>query len=50
MYAKQYAAKQPLDNLINQRGNKKIPREKWKWKHDTPKPMGWRKSRSKREV
>ena len=29
---------------------KKIPRDKWKWKHDDPQPMGHRKSSSKREV
>ena len=34
----------------NQRGNKKIPRDKWQWKHDDPKPMGCSKSSSKREV
>ena len=34
----------------NQRGNQKIPREKWHWTHDDPKPMGCSKSSSKREV
>ena len=29
---------------------KNIPREKWKWKHDDPKPMRHSKSSSKREV
>ena len=29
---------------------KKIPRHKWEWKHDDPKPMGHSKSSSKREV
>ena len=29
---------------------KKIPRNKWQWKHDDPKPMGCSKSSSKREV
>ena len=28
----------------------KIPRNKWQWKHDDPKPMGCSKSSSKREV
>ena len=32
------------------RGNKKIPRDKWKWKHNDPKPMGCSKSSSKWEV
>ena len=34
----------------NQRGNQKIPRDKWQWKHDKPKPMGHGKSCSKMEV
>ena len=34
----------------NQRGNKKIPRDKWKQKHDNPKLTGCSKSSSKREV
>ena len=34
----------------NQKGNQKIPQDKWQWKHDDPKPMGHRKSSSKREV
>ena len=29
---------------------KKIPRDKWQWKHDNLKPMGCSKSSSKREV
>ena len=32
------------------RGNQKIPRDKWQWIHDDPKPMGCSKSSSKREV
>ena len=32
------------------RGNQKIPRNKWQWKHDNPKPMECSKSSSKREV
>ena len=27
-----------------------MPRDKWQWKHDDPKPMGCSKSSSKREV
>ena len=41
---------QPMDHQRNQRGNQKIPKDKWKWKHDDPKPMGLSKSISKREV
>ena len=45
MEAKQYDTKQPIDHWRNQRGNQKIPRGKWKWKHDDPKPMGFRGGR-----
>ena len=50
MEAKQYATKQPMDHWRNQRGNQKIPRDKWKWKHNDPKTMGCSKISSKREV
>ena len=39
-----------MNHWRNQRGNKKIPRDKWQWKHDDPKPMGHSKSGSKREL
>ena len=51
MEAKQYATRQPMDHWINQRGNKKkLPRGKWKWKQDNPKPMGFSKSISKKRI
>ena len=28
----------------------KIPQNKWQWKHNHPKPMGYSKSSSKREI
>ena len=31
------------------RANKKLPRDKWKWKHD-PKPVVWSKGSFKRKV
>ena len=34
----------------SQRGNQKIPWDKWKHKYDNPKPMGCSKSSSMREV
>ena len=37
MEAKEYATKQPMDHRRNQRGNQKIPRDKWKQKHKDPK-------------
>ena len=40
--AKQCATKQPLDHWGNQRRRKtKRPRDKWKWKHNGPKLMGY---------
>ena len=50
MEAKQCITKYGRDHWINQRGNQKIPKTKWQWKQDDPKPMGWSKSSSKREV
>ena len=50
MEVKQYTTKQPRDHWWNQRGNHKIPRNKWQWKHNHSKPMGYSKSSSKREV
>ena len=46
MEAKQNTTKSPRDHWRNQ----KIPRNKWQWKYDDPKPMGYSKSSSKREV
>ena len=39
-----------MDHWKNQRGNQKIPKNKWQWKHDDLKPTGCSKSSSKREV
>ena len=50
MEAKQYVTKQPMDHWRNQRGNQKIPRNKWKQKPKDPKPMRHSKSSSKKEV
>ena len=50
MEAKWYITKYAIDHWRNQRGNKKIQRNKWKWKHNDPKLMGLSKSISKREV
>ena len=49
MEAKQYATKQPIDHWRNQRGNLKIPGDKWKWKRNNPKYMRHSKSSFKRE-
>ena len=50
MEAKKYATKQPMNHWRNQTRNKKIPRDKWKWKHNNPKSMECSKSSSNREV
>ena len=50
METKQQATKKPVDQRWNQRGNLKIPWDKWQWKHDNPKPMGCTKSSTKMEV
>ena len=50
MKTKQHATKKPMGQQWNQRGNLKIPWDKWQWKHDDPKSMGCSKSSSKREV
>ena len=42
MAAKQYATKQPLVHWKNK--IKKIPRDKWKWKHNSSKPTRCSKS------
>ena len=34
----------------NQKGNKKISKNKWQWKHDNSKPMECSKSSSKSKV
>ena len=49
MEIKQHVSKEPAGYWINQKENKKISRNKWQWKHNS-KPMGCRKSNSKREV
>ena len=39
MVAKMYATKQSVDHWINQRGNLRIPGDKWKQKHNDPKNL-----------
>ena len=46
MEAKQHASEQPT----NHRRNQNMPRNKWKWKHDNPKSMGFSKSSAKGKV
>ena len=46
----QYVPKVSTGYWRNQKGNKKISRNKWQWKHDNSKTMGCSKSSSKRGV
>ena len=39
-----------VNSAAMNRGNQKIPRDKWQQKHNDPKPMGCSKSSSTREV
>ena len=50
MEVKQHVTKKPMGQWWNQRGNQKIPQEKWKYKYNFPKSMGCGKSSSKRGV
>ena len=50
MEIKQHISKYPTGYWRNQKGNKKISRNKWQWKHGNSKPMGCSKSSSKWEV
>ena len=58
MDSKRYTTIQPIDHWINQSGNTHTHthththtlRDKIQWKHNNPKPMGYSKSSSKREV
>ena len=50
MEIQQHLSKSPAGYWRNQKGNQKISRNKWQWKHNNWKPMGCSKSSSKREV
>ena len=50
MKVKRYVTKQSTAHWRNQRGNQKIPRDRWKWKHNDAKPTRCSKNSSKREV
>ena len=49
MEIKQHISKWPTGYWRNQKGNQKISRNKWQWKHNNSKPMGCSKRGSKRE-
>ena len=50
MEIKQHVSKKSTGYWRNQKGNLKISRNKWQWKHDDSKPMECSKSSYKREV
>ena len=50
MEANQYTTEQPMDHWRNQRGNQKIPRDKWQQRYNNSKPMGHNKSSSEKEI
>ena len=50
MEAEQQVSEKPTNQRINQKRNQNMHRNKWKWKHNNPKPMGFSKSRDKGEV
>ena len=51
MEAKQHTSeKKKTDHRKNKKGNKNLHRNKWKWKYNNPKLMGFSKSSAKRKV
>ena len=50
MQAKQHASEYPTNHRRNQKRNQNMHRNKWKWKYDNPKPMGFSKSSAKGKV
>ena len=49
MEIKQHVSQWPTAYWRNQKGNQKISRNKWQWKHNS-KPMGCSKNSSKKEI
>ena len=49
MEAEQHTAKWPRNHRRNQKRNKNMHRNEWKWKHNNAKPMGCSKSNNMRE-
>ena len=41
MEAEQQASEKPTNQRINQKRNQNMHRNKWKWKHNNPKPLGF---------
>ena len=47
---KPHVSKYPIGYWRNQKGNWKVSRNKWQWKHNNSKPMRGNENSSKREV
>jgi hypothetical protein len=50
MKTEQYILLWSVDHPRNKGKNKKIPRVKWKWKHNLPEPLGHSKGSAKRKI
>ena len=50
METKQHAAKKPIDQEWNQRIKQKIPRDKWKWKYNLRKSMGFSRKKKRMKI
>ena len=50
MQAKQHAYEYPTNHRRNQRINQNMHRNEWKWKHNSPKPVGHCKNSAKGKV
>ena len=50
MEAEQHASEKPMNHRINQKRNKNMYRNEWKWKHNNPKPVGHCNSSAKEKV
>ena len=48
MDAKQHTSEKPPNHRRNQERNQNMHRNKWKWKHNNPKPVGHSKSSARR--
>ena len=50
MEVEQHAAEWPIKQRRNQKRNKNMHRNEWKWKHNNPQPVGHCKSNAKGKV
>ena len=50
MEAEEHAAEEKTNHRRNQKRNKTMHNNEWKWKHNNPKPMEFSKSSAKGKV